>query len=261
NILPQGRTQNTFQYGDTLSWVRGRHQLKFGGDVLRYQAYSFFDANFRGSITFADVQSFQQGTPTQWTQRFGSSNRHNFSTDIFGFVQDDYRLTDALTLNLGFRLETSGGVTEKNGVLSNLDPKNTTPLGGGGTGPLGGIDLGGDAFQRNWNLAPRIGFAWNPHRSKFVLRAGYGIAYDYIFLNPITNLRFSAPFVPSITVQQFTGANSYANLAAGTAQAQQDARAAVGQFLSTQKNFGALSPVDQKLENPRNQQWNVGVQY
>src|SRR5262249_16637952 len=98
NILPQGRTQNTFQYGDTLSWVRGRHQLKFGGDVLRYQAYSFFDANFRGSITFADVQSFQQGTPTQWTQRFGSSNRHNFSTDIFGFVQDDYRLTDALTL-------------------------------------------------------------------------------------------------------------------------------------------------------------------
>src|SRR5205814_3066906 len=86
NILPQGRTQNTFQYGDTLSWVKGRHQIKFGGDTLRYQAYSFFDANFRGSITFADVAAFQQGTPTQWTQRFGSSNRHNFSSDIFGFV-------------------------------------------------------------------------------------------------------------------------------------------------------------------------------
>jgi Carboxypeptidase regulatory-like domain len=261
NILPQGRTQNTFQYGDTLSWVRGRHQIKFGGDVLRYQAYSFFDANFRGTATFANLQAFQQGQLRTWTQRFGSSNRHNFSTDIFGFVQDDYRITDALTLNLGFRLETSGGVSEKNGILSNLDPKNTTPLGGGGTGPLGGIDLGGEAFQRNWNPAPRVGFAWNPHRSKFVLRAGYGIAYDYIFLNPITNLRFSAPFVPSITVQQFTGTNTLANFAAGTAQAQSDANAAIGQFLSTQKNFGNLSPVDQNLENPRNEQWNVGVQY
>jgi hypothetical protein len=261
NILPQGRTQNTFQYGDTFSWVRGRHQLKFGGDVLRYQAYSFFDANFRGTATFANLQDFQQGVLTSWTQRFGSSNRHNFSTDIFGFVQDDYRITDALTLNLGFRLESAGGVTEKDGILSNLNPHNTTPLGGGGTGPLGGIDLGGEAFQRNWNPAPRVGFAWNPHHSKFVLRAGYGIAYDYIFLNPITNLRFSAPFVPSISVLQFTGNNTLANFAAGKAQAQTDATAAIGQFLSTQKNFGTLSAVDQNLENPRNQQWNVGVQY
>ena len=104
-------------------------------------------------------------------------------------------ITRTLTLNLGFRLESSGGVSEGSGQLSNLDPNNTTPIGALGTGPLGGVDLGGTAFHRNWNPAPRLGFAWNPMNGKLVVRGGYGIAYDFIYQNPITNLRFSPPFV------------------------------------------------------------------
>ena len=261
NIIPQGRLQNIFQYGDTLSWVRGKHSFKFGGDVFRYQAYSFFDSNIRGTLTFPSIAAFQAGTPSAFTQNFGSTNRHNFATDAFWFLQDDYRITDTLTINLGFRLESSGGVSEGNGLLSNLDPNNNTPLGGGGTGALGGIDLGGSSFHRNYNPAPRLGVAWNPNRGKLVVRGGYGIAYDYIFLNPITNLRFAAPFVPSISVQQFTAGNTLAALIAGNAPAQQAGTAAIGQFLSTQKNFGSLSPVDQNLDNPRNQNgtwdWNI----
>ncbi|MGZ4866750.1 MAG: outer membrane beta-barrel protein [Candidatus Angelobacter sp.] len=262
-IIPQGRTQNTFQYGDTVSWVRGRHTWKFGGDILRYQSPSVFDSQVRGVLTFGSVAAFQAGTPTTWAQNVGDSHRHNFSLDHFWFVQDDYRLKDTLTLNLGFRLESSGGVSEGNNLLSNLDPKNTAPIGLFGTGALGGVDLGGTAFNRNWNPAPRVGFAWNPRRGKLVVRGGYGIAYDYIFLNPITNLRFSAPFLPSLTVQQFTGGNTYAALVAGTAPAQQAIRAAAaaGQFLPTQANFGNLSPVDQNLDNPRNQQADFGVEY
>jgi hypothetical protein len=263
NIIPQGRTQNTFQYGDTVSWVKGRHTWKFGGDILRYQAPSVFDSNVRGSLTFASVAAFQTGQLSAFTQNVGDSHRHNFSLDHFWFVQDDYRVKDTLTLNLGFRLESSGGVSEGNNLLSNLDPNNTTPIGTFGSGALGGVDLGGTAFHRNWNPAPRVGFAWNPGRGKLVVRGGYGIAYDYIFLNPITNLRFSAPFLPSLTVQQFTGGNTYAALVAGTAPAQVAIRtaAASGQFLPTQANFGNLSPVDQNLDNPRNQQADLGVEY
>jgi hypothetical protein len=262
-IIPQGRTQNTFQYGDTLSWVKGRHTLKFGGDILRYQAPSVFDSRVRGQVTFASVADFQAGTPTTWLQNVGDSHRHNFSLDHFWFVQDDYRLTDTLTLNLGFRLESSGGVSEGNNLLSNLDPNNHTPIGLFGTGPLGGVDIGGDAFHRNWNPAPRVGFAWNPNRGKLVVRAGYGIAYDYVFLNPITNLRFSAPLLPSLTVQSFTAGNTFAALVAGTspAQAAIHAAAAAGKFLPTQANFGGLSAVDQNLSNPRNQQLDLGVEY
>lgn len=261
SIIPQGRTQNTFQYGDTVSWVRGKHAFKFGGDIFRYQAYSYFDSNLRGSLTFASVAAFQSGQPTTWTQNFGNTNRHNLSLDESWFVQDDFRFTDTLTLNLGFRLDSSGGVSEENGILSNLDTTKQCSLGGGGTGALGCLVLGGTAFHRNNNAAPRLGMAWNPGRGKFVVRGGYGIAYDYLFLNPITNLRFAAPFVPSITVQSFTNGNTYAALVAGNAPIQQSTRASVGQFSPTATNFGTISPVDMNLKNPRNQQWDLGLEY
>jgi len=261
NIIPQGRTQNNYSYSDTFSWSKDRHQFKFGTDVFRYLAPSFFDSNLRGTAVFGSVAAFQAGTPSLWTQNFGSTVRRNRSTDLAWFAQDDFRVTQALTLNLGFRMETSGGVGELNNLISNIDPTNHCSLGGGGTGPLGCMDVGGQAFARTWYPAPRLGFAWNPGNSKFVMRGGYGLAYDFIFYNPITNLRFSPPFVPSITVSTFTGNNSFSNLVAGTAQAQSDARAAIGQFLSTQKNFGSVSAVDQHLKNPRNQQWNFGTEY
>src|SRR4029077_3800486 len=176
-ILPQGRTQNTFQYLDTVSWVKGRHTFKVGADFNRYQSPSTSDFFTRGQISFASLADFQDGNSSGFFQQVGNFTRHNFALDAFMFAQDDFRLTDTLTLNLGFRLESSGGVSEGANLISNLDPRNTTPIGTLGTGPLGGIDIGGDAFHRNWNPAPRLGFAWNPGHGKFVVRGGYGIAY------------------------------------------------------------------------------------
>jgi len=158
-------------------------------------------------------------------------------------------------------MESSGGVSEENNILANLNPNHQCSLGGGGTGPLGCIDLGGTAFQRNNNWAPRLGAAWNPHRGKFVMRVGYGLAYDYLFLNPITNLRFAAPFVPSISVQQFTNGNTWGALIAGSSPIQQTTRASIGTFSPTSTNFGTISPVDMHLQNPRNQQWDLGLEY
>src|ERR1700676_3953438 len=260
-IVPQGRTQNTFQYLDTVSYVHGRHTFKVGIDANRYQSPSTSDFFTRGFIIFGSVADFQQGLPTFYTQNVGNFTRHNFALDVFGFVQDDYRLTDTVTLNLGFRLESSGGVSEGQGLISNLNPNNHTPIGAIGTGPLGGIDVGGNAFHRNWNPAPRVGFAWNPGHGKFVYRGGYGIAYDFIYQNPISNVQFSAPFINSVNVGDFSGGNSLAALVAGTAPAQAAAIAALGKFDPNQSDFGSLSPVDQNLKNPRNQQWDASIEY
>jgi hypothetical protein len=166
-------------------------------------------------------------------------------------------------LNLGFRLESAGGVSEEQNLISNLDPNNKTPLGVLGTGPLGGIDLGGDAFHRNWNPGPRLGFAWNPGRRKFVFRGGYGIAYDFLYQNPITNVQFSTPFIGSVSISggHFTNGNTLANLIAGTAPAQAQAIGSLGKFNPNQLDFGAPTPVDQHLKNPRNQQWDASVEY
>src|ERR1700719_3121517 len=262
-ILPQGRTQNTFQYLDTVSWVKGRHTFKVGADFNRYQSPSTSDFFTRGQISFASVADFQNGNPSGYLQQVGNFTRHNFALDAFLFVQDDFRLTDTLTLNLGFRMESAGGVSEGKNLLSNLDPRNTTPIGTLGTGPLGGIDVGGDAFHRNWNPAPRLGFAWNPGNGRFVVRGGYGIAYDFIYQNPISNVQFSAPFINSVSIPggHFTGGNTLAALVAGTAPAQAQAIAALGTFDPKQVDFGALSPVDQNLKNPRNQQWDASLEY
>jgi hypothetical protein len=264
DIIPQGRTQNTFQYADSVSWTKGRHTFKFGIDMNRYQAPSAFPALEDGVYVFLNTAAFQTGSPVAFEQFIGPTGRHNFALDGFGFVQDDFRLTSTLTLNLGFRLESSGGVSELNNLLSNFDPNNTTPLGVLGTGPLGGVDIGGTAFHRNWNPAPRLGFAWNPGRGKFVLRGGYGIAYDFIYQNPITNLRFSPPFVNQLLLQGSqigTGGNTFAALVAGTSPAQEAAVAGLGSFDPAQTDFGGFAPIAQNLSNPRNQQYDFGVEY
>ena len=193
--LPQGRVQNTFQYSDIVTRTQGAHQLKFGGELSRVQANSVFDSNVRGTFTFSSLNTFSQGTPALYTQRFGNSVRGNRVWNEYFFVQDDYKASRNLTLNFGLRLEVAHGVTEVNDILSNLNMSKTEALGGAGTGALGGFDIGGSSFKRNWNWGPRFGFAWSPGGGKNVVRGGYGIAYDFIYLNPITNMRFLAPFM------------------------------------------------------------------
>lgn len=128
--LPQGRIQNTFQYQDTLSHNIGPHQLKFGADVDRIRANSFFDANVHGVFTFLTLSDFLNGKPFQYLQRFGNSVRGNRVWNESFFAQDDYRLSRHLTLNFGVRLEIAGGVTEVNNILSNMNLNKQQALGG-----------------------------------------------------------------------------------------------------------------------------------
>jgi hypothetical protein len=260
DIIPQGRVQNTFQYSDTLTWTNGRHNWKFGGDVHRIQANSIFDSNVRGTWRFNSWDDFAVGLPASYDQRFGSTVRGNRLYNVFGFVQDDFKVRPDFTLNLGVRLEVAGGVSEVNDILSNLDFTKPAPIGGAPAGPLGSFVLGGQAFETNYNWQPRFGFSWNPNRGKWVVRGGYGIANDFIFLNPITNLRFTPPFVQTLTLTSFTAGNSYANIYAGTAPAQASSSAAVGQFSPTQTNFGAFSPIEQTLKNPQVQQFSLTIE-
>lgn len=261
--LPQGRIQNTYQYSDTLAKVWGRHQMKFGAEVDRIQANSFFDSNVHGSLVFSSLQNFLSGTPAQYSQNFGNSVRGNRVWNEFFFVQDDWKISRNLTLNIGFREEVANGPTEINGLLSNVNPSLTTsPLGGAGTGPLGSFYTGGSYYHTNWNPGPRFGFAWNPKGGKTVIRGGYGISYDFIYLNPITNGRFLPPFMYTFTLPAsgFTGANTIQSILAGTSPFQATGTAAVGSFGSTITNFGNVSYIDPNLKNPQYQQFTFTIE-
>ena len=265
NGLPQGREQRTFQYTDNFSLALGTHNLKAGFEWYHLEADSFFDSNVRSTLTFANFAAFAAGTPTSITQNFGNSVRQNRVENIYGFLQDDWKVRRNLTLNIGVRLEHAGGPTELTGKISNLNLNNNMPYGAAGAGSLGLLEAGKPSFQGTYNWAPRFGFAWQPMGDqKTVVRGGYGIAYDFVFLNPITNQRFLPPFIYSGSlsgVTSFTGGNSYANFVAGTATLQQQLLASVGTLSTTLKNFGAISPaIAQNLLPAQSQQWSLGVE-
>lgn len=259
--LPQGRTQNVYNSLTTLTKTYGTHTFKGGYNFERIQANSVFDANTRGTFTFENFEKFQAGEPVIYSQRFGGSIRGNRVSNQGAFFQDDWRVRRNLTLNLGVRLEIAGGVSEVNGLLSNLNLDRQAALGGAGTGALGAIEVTPTAFNTNYNWAPRFGFAWSPGESgKWSVRGGYGWAYDFIFLNPITNLRFSAPFMYNFTTTDFRGGNTLANLIGGSAPFQQTGLATVGNFGTTVRNFGGFSPVDYAMRNPQTQQWSLNIE-
>jgi carboxypeptidase family protein len=265
NILPQGREQRTYEYTDNFTINHGSHILKTGFEWYHLEADSFFDSNVRSTLTFANFAAFAAGNLSIYTQQFGNSLRQNRVNNAFGFVQDDWKVTRNLTVNIGFRLEYAGGPTELNGLISNLNINDHTAFGAAGAGPLGLLHTGQPSFNSNYNPGPRVGFAWKATSDgKTVVRGGYGMAYDFVFLNPITNQRFLPPFIYAGSLQgtaNFTGGNSYANLVAGTATLQQSLNASIGQLNPTFKNFGAISPaIDSNLANPQVQQWSLGVE-
>jgi hypothetical protein len=263
--LPQGRSQNTYQFTDTFSFIRGTHNFKAGGEYYFLQADSFFDALQRGIFTFANWDDFARGVVQTYQFRAGDSVRENRVKNFYSFFQDDWKVRRNLTLNLGVRMEWAGGPTEVNGRTSNLNLDNRSPIGAAGAGRFGILEQGKPSFQSNTNWAPRFGFSWSPGMSnKWVVRGGYGIAYDFVFLNPITNQRFLPPLIITGTLTgaaNFTGENSYANMVAGNSRLHAETRAQVGQLSTTVLNYGTISPaIDEGLDNPQVQQWNFGIQ-
>ena len=266
-INPAERRFNIYQVNDTLSHSRGAHILTVGFDVRKIQDHSRADTNTRGVFTFPALSDFLAGQPSSWTQLFGSTQR-DLRTGVYSFfLQDDWKVRPTLTMNLGARWELQGALDEAKGHLSVLDPALPGTIGNAGTGPLGSFRMGGPAVDRNpFNIAPRLGFAWNPHRGNLVLRGGYGIYWDSFTFDLLTVARSAPPFnyQPSlscvINACQISGTNSFDNLVNDTATTQSSNEAQLGSF-GTSKNFGSVNTVNPQLRNPYAQQYSLGVEY
>ncbi len=269
NIDPQERRFNIYQVNDTLSHSRGGHILSMGFDVRKIQDHSQADTNTRGIFTFSSLTGFLAGQPGSWTQLFGSTQR-DLRTGVYSFFfQDDWKVRPTLTVNLGARWEVQGALNEANGRLSVLDPALPGTIGDAGTGPLGSFRMGGPAVDRNpFNVAPRLGFAWNPHHGNLVFRGGYGIYWDSFTFDLLTVARSAPPFnyqptlicAPPPGPCQVSGTNSFDNLVNGTAKIQSDYEAQLGTF-GILRNFGSVNTVNPQLRNPYTQQYSLGLEY
>jgi hypothetical protein len=211
----QSQDQNNINFVDTVSWVKGHHVFRFGGEATRVNLNKNFPQVFNGELFFTntpdghtDFQNFLLGTPEFSFGGGGLSNHEYRSNNFAVFAQDDWKIRHDLTLNLGLRTEIFGAFHDDLCHIGNLDPA----LANAGEFPfiypscvnnLNLTGLTGDAnsttFNNNYSttLGPRIGLAYDVrgHHTTTV-RAGYGIYYVREDVGATDQLSFETPFLP-----------------------------------------------------------------
>jgi len=224
---------NTYSASDMMTWTKGRHTFKFGGEYKRQKLDApYFDVFPNGEMVFLGAAplpnpsvmgDFLAGFNFVSVIGSGTNSLHNRANDFSAFFQDDWKVTPRLTLNLGLRYDYFGPTTETQGHFVGFDPSKaaTTPLEIPGLTPgcpatpslCGSIVTGGFVQAGNGNLpgypkvsdglvnpnyknfGPRIGFAYQATESgKVVLRGGYGIFFDRPNMRLFNSQLFNMPY-------------------------------------------------------------------
>ena len=223
DFLPKQQVPMQYQYNDTFSMTKGTHSLKFGVSIYAPMRNLFQDEpGTRGDLTFTGVFTCQHSAPgacvsgtgfsyadgllgaTEYTQL---TNVHFVDQRLWmasGFVEDDWKVTPQLTLNLGLRYDFATPAMEGKNQLANFDPN-----GNGGNGSLvfatGGSVENRALVQTNTkNFGPRIGFAFSPD-TKTVIRGGYGMYYSlFERIGSEDELALNPPFLVNKTIASNT---------------------------------------------------------
>jgi hypothetical protein len=171
---PQFGIQNVYQATDNISWVKGKHTLKFGIEGRKYISPQGFTQRSRGDYEYANTEEFVlDQSPSSFGQRStGNNTYYGDQSAIYVYGNDDFRMTKNLTVNLGLRYEfTSVPFSER---LQSLNSAASVP---------GLIDFVAPQPQYK-NFAPRIGFAYSPGTSgNTTIRGGFSMAYDVLYDN------------------------------------------------------------------------------
>ncbi len=186
---PRDTYENAFDISGSLTWIHGRHEMKFGGGYSHDQVNVLFGIASNGFFVFAPVPandafaSFLLGVPVFFLQGGGDPSRGLRGNNLNFYAQDTYKITPHLTLNAGLRYELPFPYTEirnrtnlfEPGVQSVVFP--SAPAGlvyPGDPGVPGGL-----IPAEKTAFAPRVGLAWDPRgNARWLVTASYGIFYD-----------------------------------------------------------------------------------
>jgi outer membrane receptor protein involved in Fe transport len=230
--FPQGRADMTVVLSDTVSYLRGNHSFKFGGEARR-----FYNNNFTldtGAFTFPNVNNFLTGNGNGFNITLGDRSSAIIQNAWGLYVQDNWKVSRNVTLELGLRYDWNMTPTERYDRFVVFDPV---------TRELIRVGSGVDKVyeENNKNFQPRLGIAWDPFGDgKTSVRAAYSLLADQPVTNLVTPLAANPPLATPLT---FTGAVTFQNalVLAGAA---------------------GLSPnnVDQNFQNAYVQSWNLNIQ-
>ncbi len=168
NGVPRNRVDANWHFIDNYSWKSGRHDVKFGYEFRRTTIMQVLENTFRGKLSFDDLTTFLDGSPSDGGQRAGYTRRHTSENSHGFYVQDSFRWTPRLTVNLGLRWDYFGVVNEKDGLFYRFD---TT---------AGEEVPAGQLYNKDYNnFAPRLSFAYDlTGKGTTVVRGGWGVFYD-----------------------------------------------------------------------------------
>jgi hypothetical protein len=285
------------EWGDQISWVHGKHTIRAGYDQQRVNWSQNVPSFNRGTLTFQTFADFllgmsaaQNGTTlsniyessaTLQEPQPGTINL-NRANEISAFVQDDFKVTSRLTLNLGLRWEYNGTAYDENSPVNGatnaiweLDQTVPIPSAAGtyvgytvannyaGPLPTGilrrNVNLLTNTHAPFNNFGPRVGFAYQPfnNNGKFVVRGGYGIFYDTLMGNIFEiELNNNPPSTGPLTyIGPVNGAATWAN------PYNPIPSLGFGSFLRTPTSKISQKGLQPDLATPYTQSWNLNLQY
>jgi hypothetical protein len=218
--LPKIWSYNNYQYAGSLTWIRGKHNLKMGGELLHFQYFSRQYGDTRGRLTFLGRNTGEPfadlllGFPSSTRRQLDGAGPYHLVSNYAGYIQDDFKVTRSLTLNLGLRYELMKPPREKFGAWSMFVPElGKQVVAGRGTIPdfdqrirdsgvsqyvvmAEDVGLPSTIMKTDYtDFAPRFGFAWRVFgNSRTVLRGGYGIFYGSSSLYRMDEYSDTYPF-------------------------------------------------------------------
>jgi hypothetical protein len=175
----------TWDWSEHLSWVKGNHNIKIGGNYQKAYTngtrnnartgiteYGYWYGAPADGVTASIIQLLLGKADTA-NRDFGDTHRHIIQKSLGLYAQDDWKIRPRLTVTYGLRWDLNGALSEKNNIAANFIPTSTT-----------GFVQVGQGINRLYNLdtadfGPRVGFAWDVFgNGKTALRGGYTLAYD-----------------------------------------------------------------------------------
>jgi len=221
---------DVIQFSDHISYISGKHSIKFGGEFHRNNVTNAAYGNARGSITFlggntpdpnnpglflntTTLEDFFSGAPFKASVEIGNPtlNLHNWATGLF--LQDDWRIARNVTVNLGVRYEFSSVPSEDHNHLGNFDPTVGLVQVNTGSHPISSL-----YNPDHRNFSPHVGFAWDTNGTgKTVLRGGFGLTYETVNWQSFIafNNAFGPGSVPTGAIIDGSGDTAGGNITTG----------------------------------------------
>ncbi len=303
-------------FGDTVSWSKGKHTIRIGGDFERSRWDWVFRGLSHGNMWFLTMQDFLIGLPGSCGppvpgQCNGSPSGglgSMFASQVFStasspsgivhayrandadlFIQDDFKVTSRLTLNMGLRWEYDGMVSDKYGNASNMSiaQLNKVPIPGNSpaTGSYAGwvvpsnynpaawVPLPSGVIESTHNIptadgvpltdfAPRLGFAWQPLKTsnRLVIRGGAGIFFDRVNGDDMIHAVEEAPPY-SHDINEAGTANAFASLAQPYAPIPVGFPIRYANFATGASSNLSVIAIADRFVTPVTYSWNLNVQY